>query len=226
MVRGIADGGKAVQYIRFQGTGNRDKAAHDLIDLRIRIQFLKPAERHAFDAFASIRTHQEPGAEIRDIRFPLRETPDITVVNEVMSLPERKIIRARENSLHLNVNAGARFAGFLYSLYPETPRDARFNAFRAHDHLRPNLYALRGGHHGKGADAAFDTAYTFHAGVHGDSRAVKFRKVSKPRIEFFTIEHNAHIFAADIQINSARAVNRSEEHTSELQSPDHLVCRL
>src|SRR5258708_25628916 len=26
--------------------------------------------------------------------------------------------------------------------------------------------------------------------------------------------------------NTARAVLRSEEHTSELQSPDHLVCRL
>src|SRR5438552_8983744 len=28
------------------------------------------------------------------------------------------------------------------------------------------------------------------------------------------------------RVRSANVVNRSEEHTSELQSPDHLVCRL
>src|SRR5207244_13526394 len=28
------------------------------------------------------------------------------------------------------------------------------------------------------------------------------------------------------ELNSADAAHRSEEHTSELQSPDHLVCRL
>src|SRR5207244_12022490 len=29
-----------------------------------------------------------------------------------------------------------------------------------------------------------------------------------------------------IALHDVRATNRSEEHTSELQSPDHLVCRL
>src|SRR5258708_16712081 len=31
---------------------------------------------------------------------------------------------------------------------------------------------------------------------------------------------------APMAINKARQISRSEEHTSELQSPDHLVCRL
>src|SRR5207244_9718498 len=30
----------------------------------------------------------------------------------------------------------------------------------------------------------------------------------------------------DMAADKARAIARSEEHTSELQSPDHLVCRL
>src|SRR5207244_7770674 len=32
--------------------------------------------------------------------------------------------------------------------------------------------------------------------------------------------------AFPVQIEGAQPRNRSEEHTSELQSPDHLVCRL
>src|SRR5947208_11534751 len=45
------------------------------------------------------------------------------------------------------------------------------------------------------------------------------------------IELARHIAAADNRfvesvINGVFDTNRSEEHTSELQSPDHLVCRL
>src|SRR5947208_10298636 len=36
-----------------------------------------------------------------------------------------------------------------------------------------------------------------------------------------------HVFTAPFQLrNKTPMVSRSEEHTSELQSPDHLVCRL
>src|SRR5258708_23278425 len=41
----------------------------------------------------------------------------------------------------------------------------------------------------------------------------------------FARESNAALALALIKA-SARAALRSEEHTSELQSPDHLVCRL
>src|SRR5947208_5718528 len=33
-------------------------------------------------------------------------------------------------------------------------------------------------------------------------------------------------YTGDVRVALARGKKRSEEHTSELQSPDHLVCRL
>src|SRR5258708_13627064 len=44
--------------------------------------------------------------------------------------------------------------------------------------------------------------------------------VSIARTALFTIGNRA------IQVGSPVSMYRSEEHTSELQSPDHLVCRL
>src|SRR5258708_22366728 len=49
--------------------------------------------------------------------------------------------------------------------------------------------------------------------------------------EGFRREHSAEgVFAveraAELQVDAENALGRSEEHTSELQSPDHLVCRL
>src|SRR5258708_14083833 len=35
-----------------------------------------------------------------------------------------------------------------------------------------------------------------------------------------------HKMADIVRMQIAQGINRSEEHTSELQSPDHLVCRL
>src|SRR5258708_7441816 len=35
-----------------------------------------------------------------------------------------------------------------------------------------------------------------------------------------------HHFGKDFQVMASNSAARSEEHTSELQSPDHLVCRL
>src|SRR5947208_8977250 len=47
----------------------------------------------------------------------------------------------------------------------------------------------------------------------------------------FDIPQNAGLLAAEVAAHCRRAAplsmfKRSEEHTSELQSPDHLVCRL
>src|SRR5438552_5131470 len=44
----------------------------------------------------------------------------------------------------------------------------------------------------------------------------------------FDLNRNINDAATEVQsaINAARSQLRSEEHTSELQSPDHLVCRL
>src|SRR5258708_25892216 len=38
--------------------------------------------------------------------------------------------------------------------------------------------------------------------------------------------YRAEPYQVDLQIEAKPGGNRSEEHTSELQSPDHLVCRL
>src|SRR5207244_9049111 len=47
------------------------------------------------------------------------------------------------------------------------------------------------------------------------------------QVAAFGMKHLAENAAADqIQDQHLAAVVRSEEHTSELQSPDHLVCRL
>src|SRR5258708_28339675 len=40
------------------------------------------------------------------------------------------------------------------------------------------------------------------------------------------VEHDDHNPRRDPQRRGQVAADRSEEHTSELQSPDHLVCRL
>src|SRR5258708_24201217 len=52
----------------------------------------------------------------------------------------------------------------------------------------------------------------------------------KPRFKRFPPAHSLVNFVARVnptqRIIRKRGVYRSEEHTSELQSPDHLVCRL
>src|SRR5207244_7207654 len=46
------------------------------------------------------------------------------------------------------------------------------------------------------------------------------------------IDHISHMgpqqnkYASEVQVQAGHDLVRSEEHTSELQSPDHLVCRL
>src|SRR5207244_10478593 len=43
---------------------------------------------------------------------------------------------------------------------------------------------------------------------------------------FWSKPRNRNSSGHAVKKRMASAVNRSEEHTSELQSPDHLVCRL
>src|SRR5207244_11344556 len=49
---------------------------------------------------------------------------------------------------------------------------------------------------------------------------------SRVRTTSFTEGTNCSASPPDRNIKVIRAIGRSEEHTSELQSPDHLVCRL
>src|SRR5258708_10767222 len=52
-----------------------------------------------------------------------------------------------------------------------------------------------------------------------------FRSIKSPEKGQFS-GYRLPTFAAACSIKSATSFGRSEEHTSELQSPDHLVCRL
>src|SRR5258708_30875225 len=45
-------------------------------------------------------------------------------------------------------------------------------------------------------------------------------------ILIFNLLHHLHHHHHSSSIASSSSISRSEEHTSELQSPDHLVCRL
>src|SRR5258708_19008517 len=55
------------------------------------------------------------------------------------------------------------------------------------------------------------------------------REKARDALDFVGLSHVAGRFAGDITQEARKRVAfalRSEEHTSELQSPDHLVCRL
>src|SRR5207244_11374453 len=47
-----------------------------------------------------------------------------------------------------------------------------------------------------------------------------------PGVQYDTTINEWHTCPQDGRINASNPCSRSEEHTSELQSPDHLVCRL
>src|SRR5947208_6593485 len=70
-------------------------------------------------------------------------------------------------------------------------------------------------------------------GFHGEGKSVAFRALLIRRLAtrcgyravFFEASH-ADFLAVDRAARRHQPLTRSEEHTSELQSPDHLVCRL
>src|SRR5258708_11191965 len=49
-----------------------------------------------------------------------------------------------------------------------------------------------------------------------------FRSYTLSSLEALLLRHSSE----PVEFNVAERMGRSEEHTSELQSPDHLVCRL
>src|SRR5207244_10647335 len=54
-------------------------------------------------------------------------------------------------------------------------------------------------------------------------------KINKPQFvieKLYELTKHEAIVATDVDQHQMWAAQRSEEHTSELQSPDHLVCRL
>src|SRR5258708_23021964 len=58
----------------------------------------------------------------------------------------------------------------------------------------------------------------------GDPKYVQFGNREIPDVRPHSLMSRR--FPHEIRAATLRSVSRSEEHTSELQSPDHLVCRL
>src|SRR5947208_7392839 len=81
----------------------------------------------------------------------------------------------------------------------------------------------------------YTTLFRSHAILEAENWKIVFKSLRKPSDFGFQCRLSTH---CDKAISSARATrntrryrrfgsgDRSEEHTSELQSPDHLVCRL
>src|SRR5207244_12234842 len=68
-------------------------------------------------------------------------------------------------------------------------------------------------------EARFDAAYTFQYSPRPGTPAASFDdQVPKEVVQ--------ERFDRLVELQERNSLERSEEHTSELQSPDHLVCRL
>src|SRR5258708_29244178 len=66
----------------------------------------------------------------------------------------------------------------------------------------------------------YTTLFRSHGQIQDDEVRVKF-------LGFFDPLSAVRSFSAHLKtVRPVRQIARSEEHTSELQSPDHLVCRL
>src|SRR2546426_2058834 len=83
--------------------------------------------------------------------------------------------------------------------------------------LFPYTTLFRSGERGEGVAGGFDDAAGFGLEAHADGAAGQLGE---------GVEAFAESEEGSLGLLSARVVIRSEEHTSELQSPCNLVCRL
>ena len=58
-----------------------------MVDLRTREELVEPFHREVQNVCSVIVGNQESGAEVRDVGFDFRETPDVAIVDEVVALP-------------------------------------------------------------------------------------------------------------------------------------------
>src|SRR5258708_17966958 len=70
----------------------------------------------------------------------------------------------------------------------------------------------------------FRSVISGHEASEGDGESRAITQHTRPRLGIFVGKHRCHR-PREHGIGACRRI-RSEEHTSELQSPDHLVCRL
>ena len=173
--------------------------------------------------------NEESCAEVRDVGFDFRETPDVAVVDEVVALPECEIVRLGEYALYLDIDAGAGECGFLDAVEADLPTDAAFDAVCGDDHLGADFFGRFSGAFAElDADKAcsvFDVSDKFCTGAGDEFCAVVFGEAGEAWVELFAVEHDARTFLREVDVHAVRAVNiKSVDNCLDAVFIDGTVC--
>ena len=182
-----------------------------MVDLGVREKLVEPFHRGVQNVLAVLARNQESGAEVRDVGFDFWETPDITVVDKIVTLPESEIVRLGEDSLHLDVDSGAGETWLLNAVQTDLSSDVAFDTVCGDDHLGANFFCRFSGafaeFHTHEACPVFDVTDKFCACAGDELGPVVFGEVGEPRVEFFAVEHDARAFLGEVDVHAVRAVN-------------------
>ena len=155
--------------------------------------------------------NEESCAEVRDVGFDFRETPDVTVVDKIVALPEGEVIRLGEEALHLDVDSGAGVSWFLDAVEADLSSDAAFDAVCCDDHFGTDFFCRFAGTVAElDADKAcsvFDVSDKFCTGAGDEFCAVVFGEAGEAWVELFAVEHDARTFLREVDVHAVRAVN-------------------
>ena len=206
----IAYEGEVVQRVVLEDARNRNDATDDVVDFCTREELVEPFHRDVEDVPFVIVRNQESGAEVRDVGFDFREAPDVAVVNKVVALPEREVVRLGKDALHLDVDACAGESWLLEAVEADLAADATFDAVCGNDHLGADFFGRFAGAIAEldadGAHAFFDGSDVFGAGLCDEFGAIVLSEVGEPRVELFTVEHDARAFLCEVDVHAVRAV--------------------
>lgn len=155
--------------------------------------------------------NEESCAEVCDVGFDFRETPDVTVVDKIVALPEGEVIRLGEEALHLDVDSGAGVSWLLDAVEADLSSDAAFDAVCCDDHFGSDFFCRFAGTVAElDADEAcsvFDVPDKFSAGFRDDFGAVVFGEAGEVRVELFAVEHDARAFLREVDVNAVRTID-------------------
>ena len=207
----VADEGEVVERVVFQNARNGDDSTDNVVDSCSREELVEPFHRDIENVPVVLACNQESSAEVRDVGFLFGEAPDVAVVDKVVTLPEREIVGAGEDALHLNVDACACESRLLQAVESELSSDAAFDAIGCDDHLGSDFF---GGvafafaeFYADEAHAFFDISDKFCTGACDELCSVVFGEVGEPRVELFAVEHDARAFLREVDVYAVRAVN-------------------
>jgi hypothetical protein len=147
-------------------------------DLRLRKALLPPEK--VSEPFQSFRLNTRPLTEETRIPAPklvswisFGKTPNITIVDKIVTLPESQIFRSGENSFNLNIDPVQVFP-FLIASIPRR-RGIRASTPSALTTIRARTISLPGVHNGYGAELSVIVTHRFRSGVHHHFGAISLR---------------------------------------------------